>query len=70
MSIGDGGIETKLLTQVLPRELVHPFPLPIRRQGARCFQRVSMERMMGLEPTTFCMASTGERFLSVPIWLC
>jgi hypothetical protein len=51
---------TKLLTQVLTRGLDTRF-LP-RRQKTPCFQRVSMERMKGLEPSTFCMASTREPF--------
>ena len=50
-------VPDELLTQVLTRGSFHPFPLPIRKQKTRCFQRVLMERMMGLEPTTFCMAS-------------
>ena len=45
--------------------------LPHRCQSARCphektrrFQRVHEERMMGLEPTTFCMASRRSSQLS------
>jgi hypothetical protein len=55
-------------------QLVHgrkesPVPgFPLKRCGLS--GAASMERMMGLEPTTFCMASTREQFPRVPIWLC
>jgi hypothetical protein len=47
----------KLLTQVLTHGTFWTFLLPARKHKTHCYQRVQEERMKGLEPSTFCMAS-------------
>jgi hypothetical protein len=53
-----------MLTQALTRSGFLPLLPPLWQQETRRFQRVSEERMKGLEPSTFCMASRRSSQLS------
>jgi hypothetical protein len=54
----------KVLTQVLTRGHFRPILPPSWQQKTRRLQRVSVKRMKGLEPSTFCMASRRSSQLS------
>lgn len=54
-------LDDQALIQVLTREPFQHELLPIRKQKTRCFQRVFMKRMKGLEPSTFCMQGRRRR---------
>jgi hypothetical protein len=54
-----------LLTQ--PRNPPNP---PVNRGNQKGpLQGLHEERMMGLEPTTFCMASTRDLRRAIPVWV-